>query len=153
MARTIPCLDCHRMFGDPDALAQHRRGTHDNPAWVASTGPGQKHKTAPICPKCGEPATVTATQYRPWAQCCGLHSWDLKPLVDPDTHKARNAAHAAFDPLWQRRTLSRGEAYRRLQIATGLSSADCHISLMSEAQALRVVEIVRLGLLEQLTCA
>lgn len=144
-ARTLPCPDCARLFADPDALAQHRRGTHENPAWVASRKPIRQRHTAPICPTCGEPARIAATKYGPRASCCGLHSWGYKPLVDPETHAARNAAHAAFDPLWQGRQMSRGEAYRRLQIAMDMTSAECHISLMSADQARRVVEIARSG--------
>lgn len=146
MPRTLPCPECDRKFADADTLAMHASATHRNPNWT----PGKhalKQRTAPICPMCGEAARITATQYGPRASCCGLHSWGLKPLVDPDTRRARNAAHAAFDPLWQHRVFSRDEAYRRLSMAMGLSSPECHIAQMSVDQADRVVEIVRAGLL------
>lgn len=143
MPRTIPCPDCDRKYGDPDALAQHRKSTHLNPDWA----PSASKKLVPMCPSCGKPAVLTATQHGPRAACCGLYSWGYGRLVDPETHAARNAAHAAFDPLWQHRTLDRSEAYRRLGAVMGLSTGECHIARMDAAQAARVVEIVRAGLL------
>lgn len=144
MAKTLPCPDCDRKFGSVQALAEHTRATHRNPNWK----PGAcAPKQAPACPKCGNLARITATQYGPRAACCGLHSWGLKPLVDPDTHKARNAAHAAFDPLWQHGTFRRGEAYRRLHAAMQITSEKCHIAQMTASQARRVVEIVHGGML------
>lgn len=151
-ARTIPCPSCARLFTDPDAMAQHRRATHERSDWNEKRR--LKKDVAPICPKCGEPAKIVATQYGPRAACCGLHSWGLKPLVDPETHKARNAAHAAFDPLWRGHTVSRGEAYRILQIAMSMTKAECHISYMDADQARHVVEIVQSGkLLAEAGCS
>lgn len=149
MPRIIPCPECDRKFADPDALAMHALATHRNPNWTPGK-PKAQRATPPLCPRCGHVAKVTATQYGPRAECCGLHSWALKPLVDKETHAARNAAHAAFDPLWQKRGLGRGEAYRRLQLAMNLSSEDCHIAVMTAAQAMRVVEIVNAGLLMEM---
>jgi hypothetical protein len=82
-----------------------------------------------------------------------MHSWGLKPLVSPETHAARIAAHDAFDRLWKGGTFSRGEGYRRLQIAMGMTSKECHISQMTAEQAARVVEIVRGGRLLELADA
>lgn len=148
MGNALPCPECERRFGSVDALAMHTRMTHRNPSWIASKNhrPGP---ISPVCPTCERPATITPTRYGPRAACCGLHSWGYKPLVDPAVHQARNAAHAAFDPTWQRGALSRGEAYRRLQMATGMTSVECHISLMNAEQAWRVVDIVRGGLLTE----
>ncbi len=140
----IPCPGCARLFADPAALAQHRRATHDNPAWAASKQPRQ---TAPLCPRCGMAPAVRAGKFGLRAECCGLWSWNLKPLVGRETHAARIMAHDTFDALWKNGTLSRGEGYRRLGLAMGLSIAECHIGQMTETQALRVVEIVRNGLL------
>jgi hypothetical protein len=146
MAKTLPCPKCARWFGGAEALAAHTQATHDNPAWV----PGENVRmrfVPPVCPSCGKLATITGTRFGPRAACCGLHSWGFRPLVDPDTHKARNAAHTAFDPLWQSQAFSRGEAYRRLQVAMQMTSEECHIAQMTAAQARRVVEIVQGGML------
>lgn len=45
----------------------------------------------PICPKCGREAMVAQTKYGPRAECCGLWSWNMKPLADAKTHEARRA--------------------------------------------------------------
>ena len=106
--------------------------------------------TIPICPRCGSPAAIIQTRHGPRAAHCGLWSWGGKPLADAETHAARQAAHAVFDPLWQSpgRTLSRTQAYRRLSDAMGLPAARCHIALMTAAEAARVVAVVQSGVLE-----
>lgn len=145
---TIACPTCAHLFKTREARDQHVRTTHENPSWVASKGK-PKAKVAPICPTCGKPALITATQYGPRADCCGLRSWALKPLVTPGTMAARKLAHATFDPVWQSDKLSRGEAYRRLALAMEMSTTECHISIMTEDQANRVVEAVRSGALRE----
>jgi zinc-finger-containing domain len=148
------CPACARAFGSAAALADHHRATHDNPAWTpGKTQP--KAKPVPMCPSCGKTARVAETRYGARCACdaCGLWSWGLKPLVDAATHQARNAAHAALDPLWKGGTLTRGECYRRLQVAMGMTALECHISVMDAAQALRVVEIVRSGRLVEMADA
>ena len=89
------------------------------------------------------PPKQKQTKYGLRSSCCGLWSWDSKPLVNAATHEARIAAHAAFDPLWQSGRMKRREAYRWLAEAMEMSPKDCHISLMDEATARRVPEVVR----------
>ena len=144
--RTVktPCPTCGRLFATVDAKIQHITATHDDPNW--KPGKGQpKVKVAPICPVCEKPATITATRYGARAECCGLRSWGLKPLVSADTLVARQVAHAVFDEIWKSGKLGRGECYRRLAAAMGMTSEECHISRMHERHANRVVEIVRSG--------
>ena len=102
---------------------------------------------APPCPACGQPARCRPGKFGVKAECCGLWSWNHKPLVGRETHRARIQAHEAFDALWKGGIVSRSEAYRRLRVAMGLSAADCHIALMTADQATRVVEIIRGGTL------
>jgi hypothetical protein len=110
----------------------------------------RQRPAAPLCPVCGNRAQLSPGQFGTRAACCGLWSWGLKPLADRETHAARIRAHQAFDRLWRGgSTLSRDEAYRRLALAMGMSRRACHIAQMSEAQALRVVVIVRAGLLAE----
>lgn len=97
---------------------------------------------APICPICMQPAERTDTRYGVRHDCCGLHSWGGKPLVDADTHAARIAAHAAFDELWKSKTISRSKAYKMLAQEMGISKTDCHISLMTRELAEQVPRAV-----------
>jgi hypothetical protein len=109
-------------------------------------------RRVPTCPTCGNAARITDTQYGPRAACCGLWSWGFKPLVDAETHRARRAAHDAFDRLWKSGRLSRGQCYQKLQAIMGMSADECHMARMSRDDALRVVEIVQSGqLLSPLT--
>lgn len=92
----------------------------------------------PVCPNCGRLARQTETQYGLRSQCCGLWSWDGKPLVDEGTHRARKAAHASFDPLWKDGHMSRKEAYRWLRRTLGLAYVP-HMADMDTLTAARVV--------------
>lgn len=82
----------------------------------------------------------------------GCHPGTEHPLgspAGPATRAARNAAHAAFDPLWKakmarenvRKHVARGAAYRWLADALGIDPSACHIGMMDEATALRVVDL------------
>ena len=88
--------------------------------------------TSPLCPVCGQPATVSYTQYGVRHAHCGLWSWDGKPLVDASTHEARKDAHHAFDTLWRgpAKIVQRGHAYRLLREELGLSKEACHMAEM-----------------------
>ena len=97
--------------------------------------------SAPTCPKCAQPATRTKTRYGDRFSHCGLHAWGNHPLASPETHAARNAAHAAFDPLWKRGLVSRATAYKALADALGIDRKDCHMKLMSAEMARRVPAI------------
>lgn len=58
--------------------------------------------------------------------------------------RAREAAHAAFDPLWltaKNRRLARKEAYARLAVALGIQEDYCHIAMFDVKQCRRVVEL------------
>jgi hypothetical protein len=145
MGEGVICAACYRIFGEANALAQHRRATHENSAWSAARKP--KQRAAPQCPVCGAPAKLSRGKWGIKAECCGLWSWGLKPLVTRETHAARIRAHDAFDRLWKGGAFSRGEGYRRLQVAMGMTSAHCHIAQMTAEQAGLVIEIVRNGAL------
>lgn len=95
-------------------------------------------QTEVICPTCGKTAEATETRFGVRHDCCGLRSWGGKPLVSPATMDARRKAHAAFDPIWQHKLISRGRAYKELAKELNMSRRDCHISLMNEQDALRV---------------
>lgn len=142
------CADCGRTFGGAAALDQHQRATHGNAHWRRTHAPKAKaRRGAPLCPICGGVAAISQGRFGVKAACCGLWSWGLKPLVDGQTHVARIHAHNAFDRLWKGGTLGRGECYRRLSIAMGMTQAQCHIAQMTAQQAARVSELVQSGVL------
>lgn len=67
-------------------------------------------------------------------------------LANAETRQLKQAAHAAFDPLWKSGSMSRTKAYAWLRDATGLSERECHIGWMSDDDLRRVP-----GLLAQLS--
>ena len=85
---------------------------------------------------------------------CGAHRDTLKPFGTPadlETRRARQDAHAAFDPLWRRKmakegisqTKARGKGYKWLAGQLGMDPKRCHIGEMTAVDARRVVEICR----------
>ena len=99
-------------------------------------------KPLPICPKCGATAREAKTQYGLRASHCDLWSWDRHPLVDAETHRARNAAHKAFDALWRGAKLDRSKAYLLLADEMNLAPEQCHMKLMDADTARRVLVAV-----------
>lgn len=110
---------------------------------------------APICPNCHRPAQGTPTKYGIRWDCwsCRTRAWDDKPMVPRQTLRARAAAHAAFDPLWQQtekfaseedvqRLLARSYAYKLLAEDLGLDEQEVHMGVMSEAVAVQVPDAV-----------
>ena len=125
-----------------------------------------RHPKSIPCPECGGEATLTTGAkvytWRPdladnylW-QCacgarCGCHGDTKVPLGTPAneaTRKARMAAHAAFDPIWKRSQVrgARRHAYAKLAEKMDMTLDECHIGMMTAAQAAKVVEICREGL-------
>jgi len=131
---------------------------------------------APACPYCGKPSHPATGReiypHRPdlWGRgffACtpcdayvGTHRDTGKPLgtlANAPTRAARQAAHAAFDPLWKHlmsvyegvltkkvHSVARTRAYAWLADQMGYENrADCHIAAMSIEQAQRVVQIIR----------
>lgn len=76
--------------------------------------------------------------------CHAMGSGDtpLGTLANAETRLARQKAHAAFDPLWRRGGMSRGEAYRYLAKLLEIDPADCHISWFQADMCRLVVEVL-----------
>ena len=91
----------------------------------------------PICPKCSAFAKATQTSYGVRHSCCGLHSWDGKPLVSQEVHDARKLFHATFDPIWRGRRYLRSRAYYYLSHVTGLPENECHGARQQDLDKLR----------------
>ena len=67
----------------------------------------------------------------------------LGTLADKATMRARNAAHAAFDPLWKGKGKGmRSKAYRALSKALGKPG---HISWLDAHECMKVVELIVAG--------
>lgn len=91
------------------------------------------------CPNCGGAPKRINTQYGIKRECCGLWAWGkTAPLVDRETHQARQYAHRVFDSLWQSGLVSRTRAYKLLAEELGIDPADCHMKLMDKETARRV---------------
>lgn len=121
----------------------------------------------PTCPYCGSTArlvtgeTIYPRRTNLWAKrfwsCSpckayvGCHQGTTTPLgrlADATLRSAKQAAHALFDPLWQRGEMSREKAYAWLARELGLPGPDCHIGMFDVDMCVRVIEVckVRRGL-------
>lgn len=164
---SVSCPDCRRPFRGTGCLAAHRRATHDNPSWVASKKGDQKPKgllVAPACPYCRAPAVfhktsthIYGTDYGPIWVCAPCEAWvgchpngaPLGRLANKALRQAKQAAHAAFDPLVTgkmrrdgvTKNHARGSAYKWLAGQLGIDRKDCHIGMFDEATCERVVAI------------
>lgn len=115
-----------------------------------------------VCDYCMKPAVLASGAkiypHRPdlarkWFYQCepcdayvGCHPSSTRPLgrlANPVLRSAKRRAHAAFDPLWKNRHLSRTSAYRLLSELMNLKPADTHIGMFNEEQCQKVVEICR----------
>lgn len=123
----------------------------------------------PICIECGKLAVQVSGREvyphredlwpKPFFRCAcgayvGCHPGTEIPLgypAGPVTRRARNDAHAAFDPLWKAKAAregikagkARGLGYAWLARTLEIEPAACHISHMNAADARRVVEVCR----------
>lgn len=67
----------------------------------------------------------------------------LGRLANAELRQAKRAAHAAFDPLWQSRRMSRRSAYAWLAQQLGIAVEDCHIGMFDTESCQRVIAAVR----------
>ena len=66
----------------------------------------------------------------------------LGRLANAELRRAKNAAHAAFDPLWRSGRLKRHQAYGWLAKQMGLNKSRCHIGEFDLVQCKQVLEVV-----------
>lgn len=116
------------------------------------------------CPYCGSKvelvsnAEIYGRTYGewPWAFMCtddscgayvGIHPFTAIPLgtlANAQLREARKAAKAAFNPRWQRGSMSRSEAYAWLAQQLEMPNVgECHIGWFDVATCRRVVEICK----------
>lgn len=58
-----------------------------------------------------------------------------------DLAKARIAAHAAFDPLWQSGRMTRSRAYSKLAWRLGIPKHQAHMQMFDKAMCERVIAL------------
>lgn len=66
----------------------------------------------------------------------------LGRLADAELRSAKQAAHAAFDPLWRGHGMRRREAYAWLAKELGIKPREAHIGLFDPAQCRAVLAAV-----------
>lgn len=127
----------------------------------------RKERPPVICIECGATAELVKGDvvyphrtdlHAKWFWRCqcgaytGCHGDSKSPKgkpAGPETREARIKAHAMFDPMWKavaRRDRcgydrARGRAYVWLQGQMGMTPEECHIGMMTLAQAQRVQEL------------
>lgn len=81
---------------------------------------------------------------QPCAAYVGCHPGTWTPLgrlANAALRRAKSAAHAAFDPLWKTKRMSRSDAYGWLAAELGISKANCHIGMFDLETCQRVVSV------------
>ena len=68
----------------------------------------------------------------------------LKAPPGSDLARARQAAHRAFDPLWQSGKMTRTQAYAWLAWELGIPAKDCHMLRMDSSMCHKVFELCTL---------
>ncbi len=120
--------------------------------------------TTPQCPYCDKPSALVTGDviypHRPdlsekWLYLCypcgayvGCHPGTTKPLgrlANYELRRAKQAAHAAFDPLWRDGKKKRKEAYTWLAEQLGVHVNDCHIGYFDVDMCRRVVEACKMN--------
>jgi hypothetical protein len=77
----------------------------------------------------------------------GVHKGTTRPLgrlANKELREWKKRAHAAFDPLWKSKQMTRPDAYRWLAKEMDIKDAarDCHIGMFDVADCQRVVAIM-----------
>ena len=113
----------------------------------------------PRCPYCENNSVLTDSaevyggrSYGPIYLCrpcnayVGVHRGTTIPLgrlANSELREAKRKAHAAFDPIWKGKAMSRSKAYRWLANQLGIAKSRCHIGLMSLEECQRTIEVCR----------
>lgn len=72
---------------------------------------------------------------------CNKYGEPLGTLADAFTRYWRKKAHAAFDPIWKSKTLTRTQAYSMLSDRLGIEVDECHIGQFDAKTCKRAVII------------
>lgn len=100
-----------------------------------------EERPMPICPRCGWEAFEIATKFGPRSSCCGLWSWNRKPLADASTHAIRKQLAPLMDQV--NRTLGTALMLKEIRGRTGIADPNrLSIGDMNEATARKVLAAV-----------
>ena len=77
-----------------------------------------------------------------WAGCHPGTERRMGRIANAETRKLKQAAHAAFDQLWQSGRMKRKAAYAWLQSVTGLTPNEAHIGWMEDDQLRAIPKLV-----------
>ena len=132
----------------------------------------KEHEGPVRCPYCGEKAqlvrgarvypgaNMTAHYYMKWFWLCepcrawvGTHKDDprytpLGRLANAELRRAKQQAHAAFDPIWKHGAMTRERAYKWLARAIGRPDCAVHIGEMDVEACVEVVRVCTTWALE-----
>lgn len=143
----LGCQLCGHLYPTLGDLMAHGRRAHGTP----------KVQIAIDCPYCGEAAhfmpssrpIYNGSEYGPVWRCdacdahVGCHRGSNRPLgrlANKALREAKQAAHAAFDPVWQQFGVRRRDAYKLLADRLGIEFKRCHIGQMDLPMCQRVVK-------------
>lgn len=128
--------------------------------------PGERK--ALLCPYCDRPVSLVTGRVlyphfrgaweKPYWFCAPCKAWvgchdgtqrPLGRLADAELRRAKQAVHAAFDPLWEAKMRrdgcskgrARGAGYKWLAEKLGIDRKRCHVGMFDVATCLRAVEI------------
>lgn len=87
------------------------------------------------CPKCGAEAAEVKTQYGIRSSCCGLWSYDRRPLVDKNTHEARKAVYSLIKKMGEQ--VGSVEMQREVRKRCGVP--ELKVADMNEATCKKVI--------------
>lgn len=154
------CPDCKQSQPCPLAYA-----CNWTPKLSSRTETNLVRRMNSICPYCGnESEFVTGkTIYphrpdlhskafyrcRPCKAYVGCHPGTITPLgrlANEELRRAKNAAHAAFDPIWKNGQLTRKSAYAWLANQLNILADDCHIGMFDVDLCNKTVEVCRNGI-------
>ena len=119
-APACPYCHFHARLVTGDAIYPHRPDLHAKHFW--------------LCSPCGA-----------WV---GTHSGSRKHaplgrLANADLRRAKQEAHAAFDPIWRGREMHRTRAYQWLADQLGIPVSKCHIGKFDVEMCGRVLDVCR----------
>lgn len=114
-----------------------------------------------VCPYCGSGADLVSGQsvyphrsdlFHKWFYMCspcdarvGCHPKSKRPLgrlANSELRRWKMKAHAAFDPLWKSKKMSRKEAYSWLSDRLGIHPDETHIGMFDVEMCKKVIKAV-----------
>lgn len=114
-----------------------------------------------ICPYCENPAVYMTShefygkKYKSNLYVCkpcdarvGTHGKGKTPLGTMANGRLRNLrmmCHARIDPMWQKREMSRGAVYKRLQNVMSMTTEEAHIGMFDEEHCMKLIAIFDKG--------